>query len=171
MVLPGEQLAPPAQKWPEGRVRVLWNFTHVPMSPHFQAHKGNPDIQGSIKLKTHTEKSQRHLSAPPENMNPFPAKVLGAQIPDFSSLPASRGGGNRCCSSDFSEGEHPERGTTSWERLNILREALPLVVELGWLSLEKWRLSQDTGLLWDMHRALSGERGSTITHEPKLGLS
>ena len=159
MVLPGEQFAPPAQKWPEGRVRVLWNFTHVSMSPHFQAHEGNPDIQGSVKLKTHMESH---------------SVICRHHLPS----PSAWSSGSRFLSSTCLQGRREQvllfkflRRGTAWERQNVLRVALPLVAELGWLSLEKRRLRQDTELLSDMHRALSGERTSTITREPKVGLS
>ena len=83
------------------------------MSPHFQAHEGNPDIQGSVKLKTHTEESQHHLSTPLEIMSPFLAQALRAQIPDFSSTRASKGRREQVLLFTFSEGGHPETGTTS----------------------------------------------------------
>lgn len=58
------------------------------MSPYFQAHKGNPDVQGSVKLKTHTEKPQPPPSAPPEIYKPLPS--LSTQIPDSSSAHSSK---------------------------------------------------------------------------------
>lgn len=58
------------------------------MSPHFQAHKGNPDVQGSVKLKTHTEKPQHHLSTAMEIYKLLPS--LSAQGTDLRFLFCTR---------------------------------------------------------------------------------
>lgn len=63
MALLGKQLAPPTKKGPQGRVRILRNFTLIPMRPHLQADESNPDVQGPVKLKRHREASFSHHCA------------------------------------------------------------------------------------------------------------
>lgn len=58
------------------------------MSPHFQAHKGNPDVQGSVKLKAHTEKPQHHLSTAIKIYKLLPS--LSAQGTDLGFLFCTR---------------------------------------------------------------------------------
>lgn len=60
VALLGKQLAPPAKKGPEGRVRVLGDFTLIPVRPHLQAHESNPDVQGSVKLPRHRRARSSH---------------------------------------------------------------------------------------------------------------
>ena len=63
VALLGQQLAPPTKKGPQGRVRILRNFTLIPMRPHLQANKSNPDVQGAVKLKRHGKASFPHHRA------------------------------------------------------------------------------------------------------------
>lgn len=60
VALLGQQLAPPTKKGPQGRVRILRNFTLIPVRPHFQADKSDADVQGAVKLKRHGKASFPH---------------------------------------------------------------------------------------------------------------
>lgn len=63
VALLGKQLAPPAKEGPKGRVRVLGDFTLIPVRPYLQAHEGNPDVQGSVKLPRHRRARSSHRPA------------------------------------------------------------------------------------------------------------
>jgi len=49
-------LATPGQKGLQGGVGVLTYITFVPVTPDLQPYQGNPDIQGSVKLRYRKEK-------------------------------------------------------------------------------------------------------------------
>ena len=141
MILLGEQLAPPAKKWPEGRVWILWDFTHIPVSPHFQAHQCNPDIQGSVKLQTHGKATALSVNSTWDLCALASPSALGGDASFLFSM----------CLQGRREQVLPftvlRRGA-SWSRQS------DLVVEPGRLGLGKRRLRQDTDLLSDMDRAL-----------------
>lgn len=49
-------LATPGQKGLQGGVGILSYIAFIPITPDLQPHQGNPDIQGSVKLRYGKEK-------------------------------------------------------------------------------------------------------------------
>lgn len=98
------------------------------MRPDFQAHERNPDVQGSVKLKTHTESHGISCEHHPEIYMPLPRLGIqsGSQI-SLWHMPPPGMGGDRGCESHFS-GESSE---TLRKMANVVQ------AELGSLSLEE----------------------------------